>query len=141
MIMKKILLFTAITFLSLSIYAQQKHPIEIKLEQCLDTDTNKSTFGMIQCADIAIQDWDKELNNNYKLLMNSLDAESKSMLKNSQIQWLKYRDLEFNFSTNMYEKIPGSMWTIEGVLRKVDIVKTRALELKYYYENYITYKE
>ncbi len=40
----------------------QKHPIDIKREQCHSIPANQTTYGMIQCEATAYTEWDKEMN-------------------------------------------------------------------------------
>ncbi|MDD2635486.1 MAG: DUF1311 domain-containing protein [Bacteroidales bacterium] len=138
--MNKLILMFIILGLSLSIIGQEKseekHIIDIKFEDCLNNDSNYTTSGMIECSVIAEKDWDNELNKYYKLLMGVLDQDAKVKLQKSQIKWIEYRDLEFEFSSQMYGGMQGTMWKLQAVGRRVEFVKTRVLELKSYYEDY-----
>ena len=111
-----------------------KHPIDIKLEKCLSIDSNQTTLGMIQCSSIAENEWDKELNKYYNLLLTKLNVDEKQKLKNTQRYWLIYRDNELSFSGTMYYNMEGTMWRVAAAGRSCDIVKERALELKNYYD-------
>ncbi len=111
-----------------------KHPIDIKREKCLELDSNQTTYGMMQCEAIAREEWDKEMNKYYKLLMETLTMEEKEKLKIAQRQWLSFRDMELDFSGTMYYNMEGTMWRIVAAGRSCDIVKERALELKGYYD-------
>lgn len=113
---------------------KEKHPIDIRLETCYGIDTNQTTYGMINCEAIARDEWDKELNKYYKLLMATLQPVEKTKLKSAQIAWLSYRDKELNFSGTMYYGMQGTMYHVMAASRSCDIVKQRALELKSYYE-------
>ena len=111
-----------------------KHPIDIKLEKCLSVDSNQTTSGMIQCSSIAENEWDKELNKYYKLLIDKLNSDEKQKLKNTQRYWLIYRDNELSFSGTMYYNMEGTMWRVTAAGRSCDLIKQRALELKNYYD-------
>ncbi len=127
-----------IIFLTVPIFGQNnqtdKHPIDIKREQCHEIDSNQTTYGMMQCEAIAREEWDKEMNKYYKLLMDTLTIEEKEKLKIAQRQWLNFRDMELDFSGTMYYNMQGTMWRVVAAGRACEIVKERALELKGYYD-------
>ncbi|MBS1595647.1 MAG: DUF1311 domain-containing protein [Bacteroidetes bacterium] len=111
--------------------AQQKEDsIDIRLQKCIDADG--STMGMINCTDGAYDEWDKELNKYYKLLMGVLGPEAKARLKAAQVNWLTYRDSEFAFINSAYN-MDGTMWGVIKASGRMELVKKRALELKEHY--------
>jgi uncharacterized protein YecT (DUF1311 family) len=113
------------------IQAQEKeYPIDKALKACLDK--NYSTMEMVQCLDQAYISWDKELNQVYKLLGNQLKPADKNILKQAQLDWLKYRDSEFQLINMVYSQLQGTMYIPVAVDRKIKIVKTRTLELSNY---------
>jgi len=75
------------------------------------------------------------LNKYYNLLKTKLPKEAFETLKESQKQWLVYRDKEYNFiSKYFYEVKQGTMWYAVAENKKKEIVKTRAIELERYYK-------
>jgi uncharacterized protein YecT (DUF1311 family) len=114
--------------------SNEKHPIDIRLENCLAIDSNQTTYGMMNCEVTARDEWDKEMNKYYKLLMDTLQKDEKEKLKTAQISWLSYRDKEGDFSGTMYYNMQGTMWRITAAGRSCEIVRQRALELKVYYD-------
>ncbi len=125
-------------FLTITTFGQdtnnEKHPIDIKREQCLYTDSNQTTYGMMECEAIARDEWNDEMNKYYKLLMNTLTTEQQENLVIAQKHWIYYRDKEFDFSNRMYYDKEGTLWKIVATGRQCEIVKQRALDLKVYYE-------
>lgn len=113
---------------------ETRHPIDIRLEECLSIDSNYTTYGMMRCEAIARDEWDKEMNKYYNLLITELSEEDVDRLRASQRQWLKFRDKEVDFSSQMYYGMEGTMWRVVAASSHTDIIKTRALELKSYYE-------
>ncbi|MBI3232519.1 MAG: DUF1311 domain-containing protein [Bacteroidetes bacterium] len=111
-----------------------KHPIEIKLERCLATDSNQSTSDMIQCTTIAIKEWDIELNKYYQLLMTILPLDDREKLKIAQRAWLSFYEKEKAFSSSLYSKFDGTMWRLIPKSDALEMIKTRAIELEQYYE-------
>ncbi len=112
----------------------EKHPIDIKLEQCHLVDSNQTTYGMMNCEAIARDEWEKEMNKYYKMLMDTLPVEEKTKLKITQTLWLDYKEKEIEFSSTMYYNMTGTLWHIVAVSRTCEIMKTRALELKSYFD-------
>ena len=116
--------------------AEDKHPIDIRLENCHSIDSNQTTYGMMNCEAVARDEWDKEMNKYYKLLMDTLPTEEKTKLKTAQIAWLSYREKEREFSSTMYYNMLGTMYRVTAAGRSCDIVRQRALELKAYYDTF-----
>ena len=107
---------------------QARHPIDKGLEACIDK--NGSTAGMVECTDKAYAAWDKELNQNYGELMRSLQPKPKEALRLAQLEWIKYRDLEFKFIDSIYDTLEGTMYIPMRVAARMEVIKKRALELK-----------
>ena len=82
----------------------------------------------------------KKLNYYYKLLYNSLPPNGKQRLKASQLNWLKFRDSEFQFISGApYPKdwaTAGNMWSELDINYDTELIKERALQLKAYYETF-----
>ena len=123
-----------ITSFAFSQGKEQEFVIDKKLKECLDIDTNQTTLGMIQCTNNAADEWDKELNKNYKLLMGILSEEERAKLKESQRKWIEFRDKEFEFSGTMYYNLQGTLWRITAADRRYDLIRQRAIDLKNYYQ-------
>jgi uncharacterized protein YecT (DUF1311 family) len=134
--MKLPLLLLANTLLFfLSIYGQEQHKIEKELDACLAIDSNQSTAGMNRCVYLATEQWDKELNKYYGLLMGSLDSAGQHDLREAQRQWIVYRDKEFKFILTLYYgQMQGTMWTNVASMSRLKVVKQRAIELRSHYE-------
>ena len=113
---------------------EKKHPVDAKLEDCLAKDINYTTAGMVECTQKAYDAWDKELNNVYKKLMTKLSNNEKATLKKAQIEWLAFRDLEFNNIDSIYDKLDGTMYIPMRLNEKVDVIKRRVLQLDGYYQ-------
>jgi len=133
--MKKIFVFI---FLLLSIVAfsqtKKENPIDVLESKCLNKD-NISNADMCNCTIQARESWDKELNKYYNLLKTKLPKEAFETLKESQKQWLVYRDKEYSFiSKYFYEVKQGTMWYAVAENKKKEIVKTRARELEEYFK-------
>jgi uncharacterized protein YecT (DUF1311 family) len=135
--MKKSLL-TILIFCSLIGFSQtkneSKNAIDISESKCLDKN-DISNAEMCNCTIKARESWDKELNKYYGLLKTKLPKEAFEILKESQKQWMSYRDKEYAFISKFYYEIKeGTMWYAVAEDKKKEIVKARAVELEEYYE-------
>lgn len=108
---------------------QEKHPIDVWLEKCIEKDS--STLGKIECSDKAYDMWDKELNKVYQKLMKKLSSKERELLKESQKQWLKFRDAEFRFIDGLFLGY-GTVVNVEKVDQKYEFLKARVLQLQEY---------
>jgi uncharacterized protein YecT (DUF1311 family) len=107
---------------------QPQHPIDDALDACIEK--NGSTAGMVECTDVAYAAWDKELNRNYGALMKQLTPRQKEALRLSQLEWIKFRDLEFKFIDSIYDTLQGTMYIPMRIGARLDVIKKRAVELK-----------
>ena len=113
-----------------------EHPIDTKLNACMDK--NPSTAGMIQCLDEAYRAWDGLLNTSYNGLLATMKPVQQGKLRNLQRQWLAFRDAEFAFINEFYPT-QGTMWVPVRMSERVEIVKSRALQLSSYLESLKTF--
>jgi uncharacterized protein YecT (DUF1311 family) len=105
------------------------------IQTCLDN-TGGGTRGTL-CF-IGHEMWDRELNFYYKELYGKLDKAGKKALKQSQIAWLKARDLSIKFNSILldrkYQEEQGTMFSLmragDADKMTVPIIKQRALYLK-----------
>jgi uncharacterized protein YecT (DUF1311 family) len=104
-----------------------KHPIDAELEERIDADS--STVGMIEACQWAEGEWDKLLNENYQALMKKLDKKNQAVLKASQREWIKFRDLEFEFIGSFYGGMDGTIFLTIAAGGRADFVRERALKL------------
>ncbi|WP_264523286.1 MULTISPECIES: lysozyme inhibitor LprI family protein [unclassified Flavobacterium] len=131
-------LVTVFLFFSIIAFSQtnkkNENPIDVLESKCLNKD-DISNADMCNCTIQARESWDKELNKYYNLLKAKLPKEAFDSLKESQLQWLKYRDKEYAFISKFYFEVQqGTMWYTVAENRKKEIVKTRAIELQQYYK-------
>jgi len=120
------------TFILVYGQTEKKHSIDIELQKCFDSNENYSTKGMTECVITATESWDKELNKNYKILLGLLTDEQKEKLRESQRQWIKFRDNELEFSKSFYGQMNGTMWILIAAQTKLDLTRNRAKELMNY---------
>jgi uncharacterized protein YecT (DUF1311 family) len=107
-----------------------QHPIDIWFEKNIGKDM--STAGMRLTTNQTQKMWDAEMNKLYSRLMVRLNSKQKSALRESQRNWLKFRDAKFK---EIYEIIfaqEGTMWHLVADGERMETVRTRALELLAY---------
>lgn len=76
---------------------------------------------------------DEELNTVYQNLRSKLPEDQKKQLKDSQVNWIKYRDLEFTFIENTWTKADfGSSSSISRGQYKASVVRNRVIQLMHY---------
>lgn len=123
---------------TVTIYAQdteEKHKIDIELENCLNDEFNHTTVAMMYCIDDALNAWDEELNRVYKELMTFLSTDQKNVLRSAQKEWIKFRDLEYNNINSIYD-FEGTMWGQVRLMKMLNIVKDRTMTLSDYLNAY-----
>ena len=130
----KILLSSLLIMLSISSFGQteQLHPIDRELQDCLNSDENSTTVGMTECINTATWKWGEELNRQYKILLSLLTDQQKERLKSTQREWIRFRDKELQFTSQLYSDMQGTMWIPVAAQVKLDLIKHRTLELKNY---------
>ncbi len=80
---------------------------------------------------------DSELNNAYGLARDKIPAEEFDRLKQSQRQWIKYRDAEFNFiDVNWVQENFGTSSRLSRFHYKTSVIKARTIQLYDYVKNY-----
>jgi uncharacterized protein YecT (DUF1311 family) len=90
--------------------------------------------GLINCLTEEEALWDKQMNKYYKLLMGILDKESRSILKRSQLAWLKYRDAESENAWRLYPLHEGSAYSEIAAAEVMELTEARTKSLMGYYE-------
>ncbi len=73
---------------------------------CVDKRSSASDGAMADCYRIETAIWDELLNENYKALMATLDADQAEKLRAMQRAWIAYRDTTCGF---YWDKIQGTM--------------------------------
>jgi uncharacterized protein YecT (DUF1311 family) len=113
---------------------EPKHLIDTKEEECFNAEGGFTTLGMGACINTALEEWDKELNDDYNILMGNLDKDGQEKLRLSQRKWIEYKDNEIAFARKFYNR-QGTAWGIIYISRELEIIRNRAMELKNYLKN------
>jgi uncharacterized protein YecT (DUF1311 family) len=56
----------------------------------------------------------------------------KEALRLAQLEWIKYRDLDFKLIDSIYDSMQGTMYIPMRIDARMEVIKKRALELKGY---------
>lgn len=110
--------------------AAATHPADKYLSDCIAADP--STAGMTNCTIRAHALWESELNIKYVDLRNLLSTKQKLALRDSQRQWIIFRELEFKTIDAFYAALDGTMHIPMRAADRLDIVKNRVLQLNSY---------
>jgi len=105
-------------------------PVEEKVNALRDK--AKSTADMVEAEDEGVKLWDKELNRVYGELLQRLPKEDKSALKDSQQEWIRFRDRNLKLIQVAYGNAEGTMYHVFAARAALDVVKSRVLDLRGY---------
>ena len=135
-IMTRLFFITSYFLMTLGTTRGQVQSNEYRLDTILQKCLNKkpSNIGMIECLQSVEKGWNKELNKYYKLLLTKLDTTEQTLLRESQRQWLIFKDKEVKFFIEVFSKKDGSMWPLMISDKSMQIIRQRAIELSDYYE-------
>jgi uncharacterized protein YecT (DUF1311 family) len=88
----------------------------------------QSQLAMNICASKDYEREDTRLNKTYKELVAKLEQDHREKLKEIQLAWIKYRDLQCDFDSSMYEG--GSMYPMVRSSCLSQMTKQRNKDLK-----------
>lgn len=101
--------------------------IDGQLEQCQNK--AQTTIDSTECYRQATEAWDRELNIQYQTLLKDSPNTVRNALRDSQRQWVKYKD-SYNLAINeYYRQEQGTIWGIIAAESKMNIIKDKALDL------------
>src|SRR5689334_1069824 len=115
-----------------SAVAADTHSIDARYEACIAAEP--TTVGTMSCIRQAGVEWDAAMNASYAALLAILTPAEQDTLRVAQRHWLAFRDAEFARIDAMYADEEGSMWVAPHERDKMDIARTRALQLANAYE-------
>lgn len=113
-------------------FKQQAQVYEGKVQQ-----QAKTTQDSLKAYADYEQFLDKELNKTYKLVLAKLGTEQQAKIKESQRNWIKYRDSEFDLiAENWTAKNFGSSAVLSRGAYRTTIIRDRVTLLLNYLKNY-----
>jgi len=106
---------------------------DIDLEYRLCKLKDSSVSNICDCAFIAYDKWNKQLDAAEKRLDKLLKEENRLQLKKSDTSWMAYKDQEFTLFDYIYSK-QGNYWCTLRQDSRIDVIKTRTIQLRNYFE-------
>ena len=132
--MKRIIIFLLI-IVSQFFNVVVANNIEVIERECLNN--TSSTAGMITCTQQAKKMWQKEMEKYYSLLFDEIPQPNRKNLQNSQKYWLNYQSEQAKLTNELLDEQKGTMYlNVRENLQK-QTAKTRAIELRELYNNYV----
>ena len=109
--------------------------VEQKVRNMIDKDY--STYGLHEANKTLEIEYDKLLNKYYKILYNKLDDNGKKALKETQLNWIKFRDAEKKFLSELHQNTfnemgGGTMWGVHYGNLTAQITRERVFVLYSY---------
>ncbi len=101
--------------------------IDRTLAHCQDKAV--STQDMLACNNQAIDGWNKALNRQYQLLLKGQPEPVAEPIRQSQRDWVQYRDSYFSAMNAFYQQQEGTIWSIVASGRKLDVIRSKAIDL------------
>lgn len=98
--------------------------IEKKYQDLID---NGTTDSMLSDTESLTNEWDRELNIVYNLVLDQLNSSEKEKVKKQQRQWLKLRETKVSEAENDEEDPKMALFEAAGT--KLDMTKERTLKL------------
>ncbi|NDW10649.1 lysozyme inhibitor LprI family protein [Dysgonomonas sp. 520] len=115
-------------------FEQDTARLEKKIADMLESDY--STMGMIEAANAQAEGYDALLNKYYKILMQCLTEADKKVLRESQRNWIKFRDGEYAVISGLVASRKytggGTMWGPVSVSMRASLIKQRLMEIYAY---------
>lgn len=93
-----------------------------------DCKNPQSQLALNTCAARDYEREDARLNRNYRELVAKLDAERKSQLKEVQLAWIKFRDLQCEYDSTQYQG--GTIYSLVHSACLLQMTKQRNKDLK-----------
>ncbi len=107
---------------------EEVHPIDAQMQAASERDA--STAGEVGAIQAALKQWDASLNEHYESLLEFLDPAAANALRESQRQWIVWRDLELKSLDAYYERMEGTMWQPVRAYARMNLTRQRALALQ-----------
>lgn len=101
----------------------------------LKLSTDYSTAGMVNAGSEMEGEYDKLLNKYYQILLARLDEKDKETLKQSQRNWIAFRDSERELNLLLTDQEYSGGGTIQSVIsmsRSLELTKKRVFEIREY---------
>ena len=119
--------------------AEDTYSIDKSEQEALDKAI--STSDMVDATYEALKQWESEMDKYYNKLIKVLSKEAQEAFKESQEAWVEFRDAEFKAVVGLRDGLQGTMHIPIAASNEKEIIKQRALTLKWYYQYLLEHKE
>ncbi|HGP4138783.1 hypothetical protein C3387_11690 [Leclercia sp. LSNIH6] len=127
MYFKTVVISSSLLFCLSASGEELKQNIDSTLQKCkMDA---VSTIASQNCYIKATAEWDLELGNQYKLLMNGQPDNVRIALRDSQRQWIKYRDQYVSAIDVFYKQQGGTISSLNAAESKLNITRDKTIDL------------
>jgi uncharacterized protein YecT (DUF1311 family) len=106
--------------------------VEERARKCLATPQGQTTAGMAECSHQAYVAYDKQMNELYQRVLQSVDPKSRELIREAQRRWLAYRQAQQAADQGPWSADRGSMVVPDIEALHIDALRTRMEELRYY---------
>lgn len=121
-------------FYTISLLAQQQNTQYDKaLDECLKS--KKDYIGKEECYQDFETRWKEEIDHYKQLFAKEFFLDTKQLLEKSQKEWEKYKKGDIQFLENFYKDMNGPFYDMMHAKAKMNIYRSRALQLKTVYES------
>ena len=104
-------------------------------EERLESKFEGTTADMLNASSELTDEWEKEMNKVYDLILKKLSAKEQSKFKAEQTKWLKDREIKVQKAYDKYTEEEGPRMAGElAANERLDITKNRVLELAKKYD-------
>jgi uncharacterized protein YecT (DUF1311 family) len=108
-------------------------PIDQKVQALIDN-AGGSTSAMVAATYEGARLWDQELNRVYAELLQKLPTKDQAILKQSEQEWLKFRDSNRKLIGEVYGQARGTENRLSAAMDVLELVKSRVVMLRAYLE-------
>lgn len=114
---------------------QQKHPIDVKNNKCLE-EAVPTTIGSIICEKEALKAWESEMETILKLLKENQKLLNIKLLEETQTKWLAFhkKQVQFYYSYYQTQYQGGTMARAAALSHDKRYLRERVIYLKELYE-------
>lgn len=132
--MKRLIVSFIAVFCTMNVLGQQQTTEHDKtLEECLK---NKENYiGKEECYIECKTKWVDEINHYKQRFNKEFFLDTKELLEKSQKEWEKYKKGEIQFLENFYKDMNGPFYDMMHAKARMNIYRSRALQLKTVYES------
>jgi len=109
---------------------EDKHPIDVYLDSCLQNPENYTTQGMNQCTMDAFERWESQMDTVIMQLIQVLPTHILNDFERSQQKWEVYYEAQADFSDELFSQSNGTMYSTIRIHNHLELIRERVLLLE-----------